>query len=344
MEEIQTPSTAACANCNSPAVVEGYPTPLCQECRQQFIKYPIPLWIKIFAGAIGVVVVFALFSFPKNLSLGLQLEKGVKAAKQHKYLTAQRELTAFTKANPGHTEAQGYLTLAAFYNGDYQTFADVGQKLVGQSIDNSRLLSDLNWIGERFEEYYPSDSLKLLVEAYTGDHKAVPDTAYQRYLQHHSQEVYALFSYASSLYDQDQYTACDSVLALILAKDESYLPALRMRAGVQRELGNWDASVKNCDLILDINKEAAYAIASKARTCLKQHKDKEGLQLALESVKMDKDDGYCACTLALAYHFNGQITERDAQMRIMQSAGNAGMKEYAQYALDIISKKEPFRN
>jgi hypothetical protein len=344
MEENQLPSTTVCASCESPAVVEGYTTSLCNECRQRFIKYPIPLWIKIFAGAIGAVVLFSLFSFPKNLSMGVHLEKGKKAVEQHKYLTAQRELTAFTKANPEHIEAQGYLMLAAFYNNDYKSFSEIGQKVVNQPLENDKLLGELNRVADRFDEYYPSDSLLHLMESNIDSSKALPDTVYKRYLEGHPQEVYALYSYANSLYGQDRYAACDSMLELLLAKDEGYLPALRMRAGVQRELGDWDASVKTCDYILKINKEAAYAIASKARTRLKQHEDKEGLRLAQQSVDMNKEDGYCACTLVLAYHFNNQLKERDALISSIEKGGNKDMIEYLQFAQDVISKKESFRN
>ncbi len=271
--------------------------------------------------------------------MGVHLEKGKRAVEQHKYLTAQRELTVFTKSNSENIEAQGYLMLAAFYNNDHVSFSEIGRKIVNQPLDNSKLLGDLNWLANRFDEYYPSDSLKHLLESNIDSIKSLPDIVYKGYLEDHPQEVYAYFSYASSLYDQGRYGACDSVLEIVLAKDEAHIPALRMKTSAQRELGNWDASVKTADRILAINKEAAYAIASKARTRLKQHEDKEALRLALQSVDMDKEDGYSACTLVLAYHFNNQLKERDALISSIEKGGNQDMIEYLTFAQDVISKK-----
>src|ERR1700761_1812511 len=81
-----------CANCGRPAMEEEHPTLLCGECREMFTRFPIPLWIKAFAGGVGVLLLFSLVTLPKNLNIGIHLERGERAEKQKKFMTAGQEL------------------------------------------------------------------------------------------------------------------------------------------------------------------------------------------------------------------------------------------------------------
>src|ERR1700691_4020247 len=120
--ELPEPSSQACAQCGRPAMEEDHPTALCADCRQQFIRTPIPLWIGLFAACIVLILLFSLFTLPHNIVLGVALERGKKAEKDKKYLTAERELKKFTGKVPDNTEGNAYLMIAAFYNEDFETF------------------------------------------------------------------------------------------------------------------------------------------------------------------------------------------------------------------------------
>jgi hypothetical protein len=346
MNEDTLPSSTAegCASCGNSAVEKGYPTPLCHDCRQRFIKFPIPRLILVFAGIIGVVIIVSLFSFPKHLSTALHFEKGERAMKKRQYHTAQIELTEFIRDAPDNQEARGYLAIAAFYNNDLTTVFEQGKKIADEDLGNDKLVRELNSIAGYLEEYYPGDSLRLLTRRNPDSTDDVPDSLLVPYASRHPEEVYTLMVYASHLYDEGRYATCDSVLRIALRKDPYYLPGLRLNFGVQRELGNYPASIKSCDDILTVNSEASYAIAGKARTFLKQHDDKKALQLALEAVKVDAKDLYTACTLVLARHYNGQMQERDALIRSLKAAGDPDLPVFLGYAEDVIAGKEKFRN
>jgi hypothetical protein len=83
-------------------------------------------------------------------------------------------------------------------------------------------------------------------------------------------------------------------------------------------------------------------LASKARTFLCEKKDKEGLDWAMKSYKIKKEEPYTIATLALAYHFNNNLAERDKLMRLSEK--DSLSNEYMQYIRDIIAGKENFRN
>ena len=333
-----------CVNCGNNNIVEGYPTRLCSNCRQLFIKFPIPLWTKVFASAVGLVLLFGLFTFPKNLSLGMHLEKGKQYEHSKQYRSAQSEFLKVIESVPNNVDAKGHLMIAAFYNLDFGTFAKMGFQLQKVSFEDNSLLDRLNDLTGRFNEYVPDDTLENVLNEYDTVKGGVPESVYQTYLSKHPENIYCLMLYAGVIYDKENFAACDSLLHMILIKDDEYIPALRLLASSLREEGKWDESIKACDKILQVNNDEAYAIASKARVFLKQKKDKMALDLALESVEKDKSDPFNTATLALAYHFNNQPEKRDAIIKEAKAHIDSTQAYYMQYAIDVIEQKEKFRN
>src|SRR5258707_190407 len=118
-----------CANCGQPVMEGDYPTPLCSDCRGQLTRLNVPVWIRLFAGGIAVILLFSLFTLPRSISLGLQQERGIRAAKDRRYNTAEKELLKVFEKTRDNVDAKGYLLIAAFYNQDYQTFQDQLKKL-----------------------------------------------------------------------------------------------------------------------------------------------------------------------------------------------------------------------
>lgn len=336
-----SPENDGCAQCGDPDILHGYPTPLCNHCRQGFIKYPVPLLIKFFAGAILLVVIYCCITFPSNLSLGLHIERGTRAETAKKFLTAQREFTKAASVNPNDVEIQCHLALAAFKNMDLSSFSVIAEKLVGKSIGNDALYKKVDDAMARFNSYVPKDSMIELMKQHRNN---IPDPSFKRYLRSHPNDIYAHFSYASILFDQNRFKPCDSILKNVLRIDAGYFPALRLMASLKREMNEFDIADKYCDELLNINVEAGYAIASKARTRLKQKKDNEALQLALLSVQTDEVDPYNTATLILAYHFNGAHEKRDALIEDCRNSDNNTInKEFVAYATDVITGKTPFR-
>lgn len=330
---------AGCINCGNSRVVEGYPTRLCADCRHSFIKYPIPLGIKAFAAGVGLVMIFSLFSFPRNLSSGIHLEKGKKFEQKKQYLSAQREFSQVLKMVPDNLEANAHLMIASFYNMDFETFSKAMEKTSGKKSDDQELVGRLNVLIESAYDYFPDTTLTNMIIQSGKQVAAVPDSVYLHYLKENPHNIYGLYAYAGVLYNKD-LTRCDSVLKLLLDVDVSYTPALRLLTGVQRSQEKWDESIQTCYKILEINKEAGYAYAAMARTYLKEKLNDKGLKMALQSVETDKADPYNQSTLALAWHFNSQPAKRDAILNALKAQNDSAANYYWQYAQDIIQQKE----
>jgi hypothetical protein len=336
----QPDQPTGCLNCGFSIIEKDYPTPLCKDCREKFIKFPIPGWIKIFAAAIAIVLLLSMVSLTKNFSIGLHWQKAKNAEKTHRYLTAKNELQQVVKSVPDFVEAKTQLMISSFYTEDLQTFVEMSSQLQGVNIEDADDYALLTEMYDRMGKYLPSDSFTHFINAY---HivDSIPETVYKDYLQSFPDEIFPAIHYCSKLMDKDQYATCDSLLDRVLQKDDHYLSALGMKSSLKREIKQFDSSFYYCDKILSTNAESTYAMSSRARTFLKEYKDDEGLKWALKSFEIDKTDSYSKATLALAYHFTNNKTERD---KLLQSLKNDTLATWQiKYVNDIIEGRENFR-
>jgi tetratricopeptide (TPR) repeat protein len=331
-----------CANCGQPAMDGDHATPLCSDCRESFTRLHIPVWIRIFAGGIAVILLFSLFTLPRSISLGIHLEKGERAIKAKKFNTAVKELSKVLEKVPSNIEARGNLLIAAFYNQDFILLDSMYKKLEDVNIEDKDLYGEIEKVMLKANEYHGTDDFDTLAKVY-GDEVHIPDTALSHYLQTHSDDCFAAFSYASLLYDRKDYHRCDSLLELALQIDHEYIPALMLAVNVHRDEGDLDGAMTYTDRVLAINHESVWGLSAKARTLLRQKKFKPGLDVALKLYDMDRQSPYAISTLILAYHFNGHTGERDALIKKAQSVSlDPTAKDNLQYALDVINNKEKF--
>jgi hypothetical protein len=340
-ETENTPEQTVCIKCGSPEILSGYPNNLCASCRQQLIKFPIPLWVKLFGAGIALVMIISFIWLPGNLSAAIAMERAEKAEKNHNYITAQNELQKAQKNAPNAIEILSHLTIAAFHNGDFQTVLGASDKLQGKEIEDTALYNELNNVITQTSEYFPSDTFKTTFKNYKNS--IIPDSAYRVYIKKNPMDIYAIVALASSYSDNnDKYQSADTLLSRAIAIDRSYILALYLKTMIKRELNQPDSSIYYCNQVLSINHQSAYALSSKARTFLKVGKNKDGLLLAKQCYQLDANMPYNLATLALAYHFNKDFKQRDAILKsVEKDSTNA---PYLAYVKDVISNKIKFQN
>lgn len=337
----EAPPSSGCAQCGFPVIEEGYPTPLCKACRTAFIRFPIPRSIKIFGGAVLVVLLFAMVRVPRSLSAGIHLERGKDAMDHARYATAEEEFQKVMKAMPKYTEGEEYLAVASFHNGDLKTFFESIQHLQGKKIEDESMYRDLNELVEKAGQYMPSDSLFALYTAYHA-YDSIPEPVYLAYIQKYPDELFPVVAYTGVLLDKKRYASCDSLLDLVLGKDRTYVPALLMKTGLKRERSQLDSAEMYGYHILSLNKESAVGMSSLARTCLKGKRDHEGLEWAQKAVATDPGETYAKTTLALAWHFNKEYGKRDQLLALARQDTTASYQ--VKYVADVIAGREKFRD
>lgn len=344
-EQPETPSGLDCPNCGQPAMQGGHPTPLCSDCRGQFTRLTIPLWVKLFVGAIGALLLFSLYTLPGNIALGTHLHRGEKAIEQKNYNTAEQELKLVTAKIPKNVEANGNLLVAAFYNQDFDAVGEEYKQLHLVKIDDEDLLAKIDLVLDKTARCLPNDSFQDFKIAHP-QLNAVADTAWRNYFDRNANDTYALTEYSSILFDKENYAACDSMAQLALKVDNEYFSALMIETGAKRELGDMEGALAMGQRMLSINHESALAMSTQARTLLRMRRDQPALDMALEAYRLDPKMPYATATLILAYHFNGRTADRDALLKKTRSAAtmDSTAKAYLQYALDVMDHKEKFRD
>ena len=342
LPEDSSPASPACASCKTPLYGEVYKTPLCPECRQAFIRFPIPKWIKAFGGGILLLLLFCLVTLPRNLRTGIHHKRGMEAMAQRKFSTAQKELEAVVKAEPKFLEAQCRLIIAAFYNGDLITMQKAYAAVVDKTIDDEDLIGQVQDVLAKTVTYLPSDSLLAFIEAKHTSLDSSTSFELTQYLQKQPGDQYAMTMLASRLMDAKEYEASDRVLQQCLALDRTYNPALAVMIPLKRERLQFDSALYYADRVLANNRESAYGYGAKARILLKAKKDAEALKVVKEGLAIDSHDPYCLATLAIAYHYTGDLKHRDALLK--QAATDSTLTSPFSFASDVISGKEAFRN
>jgi len=330
-----------CANCGSSWIEQGYKTPLCCDCRQGFIKFPIPLSIKIFAGVIVAIVLIAMIRLPENISIGIHNARAQKAFENKQYLTANAEFGNVLKTSPQYIPAKINHAVASFYVQDYKTLLSDLDELEGKKIEDQDQYSQLLDVSNKLTNYFPNDSFMAMEKIYADSTGDVPIKELQNYVSKNPEDIYALLALASTYFDLKEFSLADSALISILKKDPGHLTALALMTTTKRELNQFEESIQYCDRLLSLNKESIYGISSKARTFLKMGKDKESMQLALQAKEIKKNDPYNLATLALVYHFSNMPKQRDEL--ISQAKSDSTMSSYFEFVNDIISNKVKFR-
>jgi tetratricopeptide (TPR) repeat protein len=340
--EHHEPAGPVCAGCEGPLYEQKGRTPICNECRERFIRYPIPGWIKIFGGAILLLMVFGLTRLPANLSAAIHQKRGERAMAEHRYATAQRELQLAVKAQPTYIEGSLRLLIAAYYNEDYETAALTSQTLEGKKIDDDELFTAASDIVDKLNRHYPSDSLQAFIAGREESVDAIPESAWVIYLKNHPEEDFASFGRAAGAIDRKEYAFADSIMRNALALDPEYTRTLQMMVTIKRELNQFDSAMWYADRLLAVNRELPSSFGTRARLLLKQKKDNEAYSAVQEGLRIDPKDSYCLSTLALVHHFRGAVHDRDALME--RGTKDTTLRAQFSYVSDVISGKENFRN
>jgi tetratricopeptide (TPR) repeat protein len=342
-EQPGTESPRSCANCGQPALEGDYPAVLCFTCRERFTRLSIPIWVKAFAIGIGALLLFSLFTLPKNIALGIHLKRGETAIGKKNYFTAEQELKKTLEKIPDNMEANGHMVIAAFYNQDFDALGMAVKKIGTQNIEDKELYTEISSVLDKAEKYTVNDSFVIFRNAHPKQAETA-DTAWRGYIDRNPDDRNGAMEYASVLFDRKDYVHCDSIIQLILKGDNEYFPALIMETSLKRETGDMDAALEYGRRIMAINHESAYGLASEARTLLRQKKDGPALDLALKAYGF-KPAPYMKTTLILAYHFNGRGKDRDALIKLARAEiADAADSTNLQYALDVMDHKEKFRD
>jgi len=302
-------------------------------------KHPVPKKIKLFSVIIAAVMTISLYSFPKAVTAGVAYERGLRAVKGKKYVTAEREFEKAAKIFPNSFIINGRLYLAYVKNHKFDLAEEIFLKFEGKESskqDEGKIIDEINSILEYLEDSYMlNEELASIMDLYDG--YSTDDLAgmLKDYAGSNPDDPWGHYYYGSVLFDVGRYgEARDACLMASSLKPDVYELRLAAAAAL-RQTGEFDKAVAECNAVLAENAEYADAYASLSKIKLKQRRYAEALELASKAYSLDSWDYDAVDALALAYHFNGMAEERDELLEILEYADPA----YYEYVKDIIDGK-----
>ena len=340
----EVPALKKCISCGSDDILPGLPNALCSGCREKYIKFPFPTWIKAFGAGVGLVVLFSLFSFFDNVQTGIHMERGVRAEHKHLYLTAQREFEQVLKKVPTHVEAKAHLLIAAFYNHDLSTMIEASKSLQGKILDDQELYAQADNTVAMAGQFFPSDSLNAVYTRFEGDTTSAVKAAIEDYYRRSPTDISAGLQVANDALAKDEYTKADALLHRIITEHPGNIAAITLMSSVKRYKKDSEGALKYIEQLLAFNHQDLYALSSKARIMIMMKKDDEALKLARDVEKLDGANPYNMATLAIVYHYTNKVNDRDKIIDKARANKDSSVMYYMQYAIDIVNNKEKLRS
>jgi len=309
-----------CSQCGSYQVEEGYTVPLCKQCRERYIKYPIPWWIKIISLIIGGIVIFSLFNFSKSFKVAVAYERGIKAEKDRKYVTALKQYEKVVETFPDSTKALTKLFIAYAKNDYLEEASKVYRKIEGRKIYDEELLKQVNATTlelNRINNYSPE--LKGILETNKNNNDTL--LKLQEYSKKKPSDSMAYLYMGYTLFDMGKYNeAKEGFLRAAELTPNSFNINLSL-AGAYRQLGEYDKAIAECNKVLKDNVESIQAYCTLSKIELKRHNYKEALQLATKAYELNTNDIHAISNITIVYHFNKMNKECDAMFEVLKNRG-----------------------
>lgn len=333
----------SCKNCGSNYIEQGHSLPLCEECRDILSKRQFPISIRIFLIGLLAIIIISLLNFPKVLNTGITYERGIRFEQQHKYVSAAKEFEKTIEVYPDSAYALCKLYIAYYHNDEIYQAMSVFNKVVGMEIGNEELLNEANAVTARIDELYlPTEEFAKLQEGAANDDLDVYINKILEYSKDNAFNNYAKYALANAYYDIGNYEECRKITEEIIKEFPDSSMGNLLLAAVDRETGDFESAIEYCNKVLEHNTEHYSAIAAKARIELKRYNDEAALKFAQEAYNLKPSDAYTASTLALAYHYNNKLEDRDKLVEQFEN-GNLQGDYYYNMLKSVFSGAEKWR-
>ena len=116
---------------------EGFPIPLCSDCRTKLARRPIPIGIKVAGAVVGLLIIFALTRIPASMAASAAFERGLAAEKKGDFATAEKQYQKSVAVFRNSDRVHGRLFVASLKAGDRTVARDQYEFLKGRKIDSS---------------------------------------------------------------------------------------------------------------------------------------------------------------------------------------------------------------
>lgn len=338
-------NSGGCSTCFTPDFEPGYPIRLCKNCRRRMSRYPVKKEVKWVAIGVSVILLIALFRLPTYFTAGVEYMKGIKAARQRKYFTAEKAFAHILKRFPDHKGAAVHMATAAYYNDDVTTVDSLLALLDRPEVS----LYDDEWSQELQTLLYNARYYNIQDKAFDIHLDSLTDdtTAYRNaletYVRENTTDHAAGMLLSNLYYDLQDYTAAETICAKINNHTPTFRPAWFQRLSVLKQQEKYKEGYQLAQVLLAQNTESVDALLSLGTFQLKLKMDSAALITIQQASILAPDNKELLPMLCIAYHFNQQQQEAD---RIFALVKNNRLQDSSELTAlhNIITDKASFRN
>lgn len=337
-----------CRKCGSMAIEEGYSFPLCHECRTSMARRPVPFKIKAVFALVLMIAFASLVTFPASLRAGVAYQRGIQAAKDKKFITAINEYDKVLTEFPNSTSVLAREFIAYYYNEQIdeasKTFDKISGKKLSDRNDGEELTNLVNEIITKMDTaYYPAQELIENSKATDSIGPEEIKTVLKSYLDKQPNDVFANYQMANYLFDDKKFDEAERYTLIAIQQQPDFISGNLLMASINREKGEYEKALEYSRKVLANNAESVHAYVSMSRIELKRHNDSQGLDLAMQAYALDQESPGALANLALAYHYNNNLGERDKLISQLKQRQDAESKYYLDSLNFMISGKTPER-
>lgn len=162
-----------------------------------------------------------------------------------------------------------------------------------------------------------------------------------KYLDKYPKDDLAWTIKGNMLEDKDLDKEAKDAYEKALSLNPENFQATNALGVIYRKEGDYDKAIEFYRKALELKPGYAQAYSSMAVIELKRNNDKKALEYAKRGYENDKEDPVLAANLAVMYHYNGMIEERDTYTEIADKLGYRNMEAlYQIYSGELTVKDE----
>ncbi|HEX2946483.1 MAG TPA: tetratricopeptide repeat protein [Clostridia bacterium] len=275
----------------------------------------IPLWIKVFVIIIVAVMTFSLISSPKPLKAAFAFENGIRAERQHKYITAANEYKKVVDIFPNSVVGWGKLYIACFKNKQYDA-ADLAYSKIADKLKPYGGISDEIQIAVVY--YDSKQEINVITSAMSRIKPVDFLEKVSDYVRRNPDDYWGQYSLGAAYLNLEQYDEA-KIAYLNAIKLCPYIDDFHMAlATTYNQLGEYGKAINECNIVLEKNCELPDAYSILAETYLMQHKYDKALQSAKQAFEFDNGNSNAVGILTVAYYYNNMTDEMNETLTLLK--------------------------
>ncbi|MCT4508703.1 MAG: tetratricopeptide repeat protein [Tepidibacter sp.] len=315
-----TEEKVICCNCEEKEALKDYPTDLCENCREAYIKYPVPIWIKALFVIVLIVTIFSLMHFKSSLIGAVNYERGLKAEKELKYVTAQN---AYKKALNQFPESQllkSRLFIVSVKGDNLDGIEKIYDEILEMEYYNTKLLDEVQGAIDLYGGYFfMTEEIKKIVENENLSINQIISSLKNLTKSSNNENICGAYYYLGTVYYANgEYAKAIEAFDTVCSIRPDIYSFKIPKATCYSDLGNYEKAKKILKETFIFNKEYEPAYISLNFINLKEHNYDEALKNAKKAYSINKNNLDAIEAIAISSHYLKNENERDKHIKILE--------------------------